>query len=147
MLIVENSVETRLKTFREVQGVGREQGGPHRQAHQGPAVPRDAGRDGRAGLRARRRVVLARPGRQPLREGELRGLLGGRQARGGVAPILAKGMAVTVEGRLRFSRWERDGQVRTKLDVVVTDIVLPPRQAACRPPAQQGWQPDRQGWG
>lgn len=70
----------------------------------------------------------------------------GRRA-AALAPILAKGMPVTVEGRLRFSRWERGGQVRTKLDVVVTDIVLPPRQAACQPPAQQGWQPDRQGWG
>ena len=70
----------------------------------------------------------------------------GRRA-AALAPILAKGMPVTVEGRLRFSRWERSGQVRTKLDVVVTDIVLPPRQAACQPPTQQGWQPDRQGWG
>lgn len=69
----------------------------------------------------------------------------GRRA-SALAPILAKGMPVTVEGRLRFSRWERGGEVRTKLDVVVTDIVLPPRQAACQPAAQQGWQPDRQGW-
>ncbi len=37
---------------------------------------------------------------------------------------LAKGAKVAVEGRLRYSSWERDGQRRSKLDVVVDDVDL-----------------------
>ena len=36
--------------------------------------------------------------------------------------ILAKGMKVAVEGKLRWSQWERDGQRRSKLEVVASDI-------------------------
>lgn len=41
--------------------------------------------------------------------------------------ILAKGMLVCVEGRLRYSAWERDGQKRSKLEVVVDELELPSR--------------------
>lgn len=37
---------------------------------------------------------------------------------------LSKGTKVSVEGKLRWSQWERDGQRRSKLDVVVDGIEL-----------------------
>ena len=36
--------------------------------------------------------------------------------------ILAKGMKVAIEGKLRWSQWERDGQKRSKIEVVVDDL-------------------------
>lgn len=39
-----------------------------------------------------------------------------------VAQYLVKGLKVTVEGRLRYSAWEKDGQKRSKLDLVVDDV-------------------------
>lgn len=39
-----------------------------------------------------------------------------------VAQYLVKGLKVTVEGKLRYSSWEKDGQKRSKLDVVADDI-------------------------
>lgn len=41
--------------------------------------------------------------------------------------ILAKGMLVVCEGRLRWSSWERDGQKRSKVEVIVDEVVLPSR--------------------
>ena len=35
---------------------------------------------------------------------------------------LAKGAKVAVEGKLRWQSWERDGQKRTKLDVVADEV-------------------------
>lgn len=35
---------------------------------------------------------------------------------------LSKGQHVTISGKLRYSQWERDGQKRSKLEVVVDDI-------------------------
>lgn len=67
-----------------------------------------------------------------------------------LSAFLVKGMQVTVEGRLRYSSWEKDGQKRSKLEVVVDELVLPPagdrQQAAPQEPAyqeapQQGYQP------
>lgn len=43
--------------------------------------------------------------------------------------ILAKGMQVSLSGRLRYSSWERDGQKRSKIEVSVSDISLPPKGA------------------
>ena len=34
----------------------------------------------------------------------------------------AKGMKVAIEGKLRYSSWERDGQKRSKLEVIVDEI-------------------------
>ena len=45
---------------------------------------------------------------------------------------LHKGKKVFVEGKLRYSSWERDGQRRSKLEVVVDEIDYE------RPPRQQG---------
>ena len=35
---------------------------------------------------------------------------------------LSKGTKVAIEGRLRYSSWERDGQKRSKIEVVVDEI-------------------------
>lgn len=50
----------------------------------------------------------------------------GRRAEA-LAGILRKGMRVTVQGRLRFESWERDGERRSKLSVVAEEVSLPPR--------------------
>lgn len=39
-----------------------------------------------------------------------------------IAPYLSKGAKVAIEGRLRYSSWERDGQRRSKLEVIVDEI-------------------------
>ena len=38
--------------------------------------------------------------------------------------ILAKGAKVAVEGKLRYSSWEKDGQRRSKLEVAVDEVEL-----------------------
>lgn len=39
-----------------------------------------------------------------------------------VARYLSKGSKVAIEGKLRWSQWERDGQKRSKIEVIVDDI-------------------------
>lgn len=39
-----------------------------------------------------------------------------------VSRFLQKGSKVAVEGKLRYSSWEKDGQKRSKLEVVVDEI-------------------------
>lgn len=41
-----------------------------------------------------------------------------------LAQYLTKGAKVAVEGRLRYSSWEKDGQKRSKLEVVIDEIEL-----------------------
>lgn len=38
--------------------------------------------------------------------------------------LLSKGSKVAIEGKLRYSSWERDGQRRSKLEVIVDEIEL-----------------------
>ena len=45
-----------------------------------------------------------------------------------IARFLAKGSHVTVKGRLRESKWERDGQKRSKLSVIGEDIDFGPKR-------------------
>ena len=47
----------------------------------------------------------------------------------GLAKVLSKGMKVSLEGKLRYSSWEKDGQRRSKLEVVVEDIEFMSRQS------------------
>lgn len=42
--------------------------------------------------------------------------------------ILTKGMQVTVSGRLRWSQWEKDGQKRSKVEILADNVVLPPKR-------------------
>ena len=39
-----------------------------------------------------------------------------------LADYLSKGSKVSLEGKLRWSQWERDGQKRSKLEVIVDEI-------------------------
>ena len=39
-----------------------------------------------------------------------------------IAPYLRKGLKVAIEGKLRYSSWERDGQKRSKLEVIVDEL-------------------------
>ena len=39
-----------------------------------------------------------------------------------LAQFLAKGSKVAIEGKLRWSQWERDGAKRSKLEVIVDEI-------------------------
>lgn len=62
----------------------------------------------------------------------------------GVSRCLSKGSKVAIEGKLRWSQWERDGQRRSKLEVVVDEIeFMAQRQQACQAPqpAYQAPQP------
>ncbi|WP_251158122.1 single-stranded DNA-binding protein [Caniella muris] len=56
-------------------------------------------------------------------------VLFGNRARA-LAPILAKGMKVAVEGRLRWSQWQdrETGKNRSKLEVVVDEVDLMQRR-------------------
>ena len=43
--------------------------------------------------------------------------------------FLTKGSKVAIEGKLRWSQWERDGQKRSKIEVIVDEVeFLSPRQ-------------------
>lgn len=65
-----------------------------------------------------------------------------------LSSILAKGMKVTIEGELRYSSWtDKDGNKRSKLEVVAHNIVLPPRSsqpASAQPYAQSKPAPAQQ---
>lgn len=39
-----------------------------------------------------------------------------------VAKFLSKGSKVAIEGKLRWTQWEKDGQKRSKIEVVVDEI-------------------------
>lgn len=39
-----------------------------------------------------------------------------------LARYLSKGAKVAIEGKLRWSQWERDGQKRSKIEVIVDDL-------------------------
>lgn len=45
-----------------------------------------------------------------------------------VSAHLSKGAKVAIDGKLRWSQWERDGQKRSKIEVVVEDIEFMSRQ-------------------
>ena len=40
----------------------------------------------------------------------------------GVAKHLAKGTKVAIEGKLRWSQWERDGKKRSKIEIIVDEL-------------------------
>lgn len=54
-----------------------------------------------------------------------------------IARYLTKGMKVAVDGSLRYSSWERDGQRRSKLEVAVRDVEFMSRQQQAQQPAPQ----------
>lgn len=55
----------------------------------------------------------------------------------GIHRYLSKGTKVAIEGKLRWSQWERDGQKRSKIEVIVDEIeFMTSRDSAPRPAAQ-----------
>ena len=51
-----------------------------------------------------------------------------------VSRFLSKGSKVTIEGKLRWSQWERDGQKRSKIEVIIDEIeFLSPRDGNSTP--------------
>lgn len=69
-----------------------------------------------------------------------------------LARFLSKGTKVTIEGKLRWSQWERDGQKRSKIEVIVDEIEFmisrndAPSQATAQPVRQQApYQPQMGG--
>lgn len=50
-----------------------------------------------------------------------------------LAGYLTKGTKVAVDGRLRYSSWERDGQRRSKLEVIVDEIEFMSRAGDSKP--------------
>ena len=57
--------------------------------------------------------------------------------------FLSKGTKVAVEGKLRWSQWERDGQKRSKLEVIVDEVEFLSRKEGGG--GGQRRQPTRQG--
>ena len=53
-----------------------------------------------------------------------------------VSRFLSKGSKVAIEGKLRYSSWERDGQRRSKLEVIVDEIEFMSRQDGGQPQQQ-----------
>lgn len=50
-----------------------------------------------------------------------------------VSKYIGKGSRVAIEGRLHFSQWEKDGQKRSKIEVIVDEIVFMSQQNNSRP--------------
>lgn len=59
-----------------------------------------------------------------------------------VSRFLSKGSKVAIEGKLRWSSWERDGQKRSKLEVIVDEIEFFKSPYAPQAPTQQ-YQPQQ----
>lgn len=59
-----------------------------------------------------------------------------------VSQYLAKGTKVAIEGKLRYSSWERDGQKRSKLEVIVDELEFMSKGQQERQPAKIAPQPD-----
>lgn len=63
----------------------------------------------------------------------------GRRAES-LGKILSKGTKVAVTGRLRYSSWEKDGQKRSKVEIIASDVDLMQRrdgQSQGEPQGQQ----------
>lgn len=53
-------------------------------------------------------------------------MFGGRAQ--GISQYIQKGSHVTIDGKLRYSQWERDGQRRSKVEVLVDDVDFKPNK-------------------
>ena len=51
--------------------------------------------------------------------------------------FLTKGMKVAIEGKLRWSQWEKDGQNRSKIEVIVDEVEFMSGSKAQNQPQQQ----------
>lgn len=53
-----------------------------------------------------------------------------------LAQYLHKGSKVVIEGKLRYSQWEKDGQKRSKLEVIAEELEFMSRQDGGQPQQQ-----------
>ena len=53
-----------------------------------------------------------------------------------LAQYLHKGSKVAIEGKLRYSQWEKDGQKRSKLEVIAEELEFMSRQDSGQPQQQ-----------
>lgn len=54
-----------------------------------------------------------------------------------LAGMLTKGTKVCILGKLRYMSWEKDGQKRSKIEVIVDDIELMSRRETASAPVQE----------
>lgn len=54
-----------------------------------------------------------------------------------LAGMLAKGTKVCILGKLRYMSWEKDGQKRSKIEVIVDDIEFMSRREAASAPVPE----------
>lgn len=60
-----------------------------------------------------------------------------------VSRYLSKGSKVAIDGKLRYSSWEKDGQRRSKLEIIVEDIeFMAKRDDGAAAQAEQAAEPD-----
>lgn len=64
-----------------------------------------------------------------------------------VSRYLTKGTKVAIEGKLRYSTWERDGQRRSKLEVIVDEVEFLSRNQQGGGQSGYGGQSDQSGYG
>ncbi len=64
----------------------------------------------------------------------------------GISRYLSKGTKVAIEGKLRWSQWERDGQKRSKLEVIVDEIEFMTSRYSNGEGGSQGYQPQSGGY-
>lgn len=61
-----------------------------------------------------------------------------------VSRFIAKGSKVSIEGKLHWSSWEKDGQKRSKIEVIVDEIELMSRSDAQQPQQAANYTPQPQ---
>ena len=61
-----------------------------------------------------------------------------------LAQYLTKGTKVAIEGKLRWSQWEKDGQKRSKIEVIVDDLELMSGEKRQQPSQQNAYKPAQQ---
>lgn len=61
-----------------------------------------------------------------------------------LAGMLTKGAKVCILGKLRYTSWEKDGQKRSKIEVIVDDIELMSRRETQQEQPQRDYQPGYQ---
>ena len=62
-----------------------------------------------------------------------------------VSKFIGKGSKVAIEGKLRWSQWETDGQKRSKIEIVVDEIEFMSRNQEQQAYGAQPEQPQQQG--
>lgn len=108
----------------------------HRKPHPRSRAPRHRGRHPGALVRHRRQRSPKEPAdRRVGGLSQLHRLYHVRHPRRGCRPLYSKGSKVAIEGKLRYSSWERDGQKRSKLEVIVDEIEFMNSRPAASPAA------------